>query len=1013
MTYLRWINDSDGDGIPDDVMTRIIPEPPQGAADRDFWPAMLDLAAQIGLHTAALPFPLFILDNVGNLQSATLASAAQVRDLCPQTVSQIRNSDQQPGTVSACLTKLFTIDGMLADHDGDLVPDATHVTFELPDNLPLALGAALANLAARTGLESGGISLPLTDNGGVAFRIEPGSEQATLTASADGWLAAGIPGDLATLINRVAEQWPHINAPETGGVGYSLDWLRRALAGDGPEHRNSSEPAWELQWSERWEVDRLWQAFLDLLPKLDSIAPLTLTIMASEPLAIQRSLVRRVEQELQARGFTSATVKSFCTFKSGLSWLREEIIPHLREQAVSRVHIVCRACDIDEASLDRPTRWLQELFPGDEILARDLHIPLDAIAIELADDQDPTFRAEAFDDAGDLIGSWTFSPLSRTLPFVQAIPESGTVRVTTSGIIAEQGDVRTETPVESDLETFWSFWQGEVIPRLLKQIDARGGARRDLQPFFDRLEAEVWISEPNSRLGIREESDSAAEALHEDIYFNTLDAIEMYGERQTGDSTSAPGAVIPIVRVTSGGTPHARVRLLHPPERPSLPYVDLTVRSLRLRDGELILDILIEDPSPETLARLIEIAGLLNPDGPSIAARVSCGESAVELRLPLQTLIAADSKPATPPPMDQNIHGHAVIDQLSSLAVFPGVTAWIEDYSYEGRPIPAIAIHPATPGRLRSTVKLAAVKPTCLIVARHHANEISSTNAALQLVWLTQTDPEWQALARRVNLVVIPYENPDGAALHARLASDPAARNWKHHPARYNALGTEFSQAFFDRNTRFGESRVRPALWQRFLPDAVVDNHGVPSHEWVQPFAGFGSPPRFRVSYWIPQALLYGIIGYVDSDDFPEHAEMAVALRHAVSDAVRQTDIGRLNAEIGRSYRTWGQERDPERFPGEFHSGMLWHMAGAPPNPEGRGFAFRYPATTVLNWVTEVNDETAEGAHLERTARAHLIANHAMIQLLGLSAEVPSRAGLDAHGHVRWIRHRPLMVQDR
>src|SRR5690606_35132447 len=167
--------------------------------------------------------------------------------------------------------------------------------------------------------------------------------------------------------------------------------------------------------------------------------------------------------------------------------------------------------------------------------------------------------------------------------------------------------------------------------------------------------------------------------------------------------------------------------------------------------------------------------------------------------------------------------------------------------------------------------------------------------------------------------------NPDGAALHARLTSDPAARNWKHHPARYNALGTEFSQAVFDRNTRFGESRVRPAPWRRFLPDAIVDSHGVPSHEWVQPFAGFGSPPRFRVSYWIPQALLYGIIGYVESDDFPEHRAMALALRDAVSNAVRETDIGALNDEIGRSYRSWGQERDPDRFPGEFHNGMLWH----------------------------------------------------------------------------------------
>jgi hypothetical protein len=33
--------------------------------------------------------------------------------------------------------------------------------------------------------------------------------------------------------------------------------------------------------------------------------------------------------------------------------------------------------------------------------------------------------------------------------------------------------------------------------------------------------------------------------------------------------------------------------------------------------------------------------------------------------------------------------------------------------------------------------------------------------------------------------------------------------------------------------------------------DAMVDNHGVPSHEWCQPFAGYNSPPRFQVSYHV------------------------------------------------------------------------------------------------------------------------------------------------------------------
>ncbi|MEZ4680922.1 MAG: hypothetical protein R2932_42590 [Caldilineaceae bacterium] len=39
--------------------------------------------------------------------------------------------------------------------------------------------------------------------------------------------------------------------------------------------------------------------------------------------------------------------------------------------------------------------------------------------------------------------------------------------------------------------------------------------------------------------------------------------------------------------------------------------------------------------------------------------------------------------------------------------------------------------------------------------------------------------------------------------------------------------------------------------------DAIVDNHGVPSHRWCQPFAGYTTPPRFPVCYHVVQAMLW------------------------------------------------------------------------------------------------------------------------------------------------------------
>ncbi|MCO5178128.1 MAG: M14 family metallopeptidase, partial [Thermomicrobiales bacterium] len=616
-----------------------------------------------------------------------------------------------------------------------------------------------------------------------------------------------------------------------------------------------------------------------------------------------------------------------------------------------------------------------------------------------------TFVAEALTADGASLGRWTCTPSARLQPFVAALGEdAGRVVVTTGGIMAADGDSWREVArVATDLEAFWDFWQRDILPDLLRLVE-ESGAQANHQPFFGELLAEVSVSEPNERLGVREENDSAAEALAEDIYFTTLDAIELFGQRTNGDTLSAPGPIIPIVRVASNAAPSARITLRAAPTQPTLPLANLRVSEVTLFDGELAvaIDAEIDGNTAPTLDRLRALASMDLVGDPSLRASVRLAGESVSLRLPLVAPLVASGSDDRPP-MTENIHGDRVVDITAGLAAAPEISAWIEDASYQGRPLPALALQASTPGRLHSIVKSAIFKPTYLIVSRHHANEISSTNAAFQLAWLCAHDPEWRRYLDAVNIVVLPYENPDGAALHARLASFPEAATWKHHPARYNALGYEYGADHLDPDTRFGEARARGSIWRRWLPDVIVDNHGVPSHEWVQPFAGFGSPPRFRVSYWIVQALLYGIASYVDGPDNEDQRASVAALQQAVSAMVRDTDIGEWNRIYGASYREWGQSRQPDRFPGEFHDDMLWHIAAVDGDSPRRGFHLRYPRTTVLSWVTEVNDETAEGEHLELVARAHLLANKATLDLLSSAATAPTlRAARNTDGTTTW-----------
>ena len=64
-----------------------------------------------------------------------------------------------------------------------------------------------------------------------------------------------------------------------------------------------------------------------------------------------------------------------------------------------------------------------------------------------------------------------------------------------------------------------------------------------------------------------------------------------------------------------------------------------------------------------------------------------------------------------------------------------------------------------------SVAKLTAYKPTILIMGRQHANEVSSTSHILRLGELLATDPAYKAILKKVNVVLCPVMNPDGAQM--------------------------------------------------------------------------------------------------------------------------------------------------------------------------------------------------------------------------------------------------------
>jgi hypothetical protein len=327
----RWVVDGNGDGYPDDITVRFVVDAGDDLV-RDFWAALLDLSARIGLETHALPLPLIVSGPAtvaDGVEAVVLRTTHDIPAIATDALHRMTSPDISTTSPSTCLTRLFTFDGALEDRDGDQLPDASRIAFDLPESLPVPLGIALANFAARIGLESGGVTFPLVRNGGVPFVVRPGDGPASLTAAEGGWRAEGNAGDLARLIETVAATWPHMGAPETAGATSALATLRRWLAGDGPEPNESGEVVFERDWTAVWEGDALVAHFSDVLAGLTPEGDGTVSpdaqdsvfVFACEPSEQRRQLAARLRDIVAASAFPGLEITLLSSFKSGLSCL--------------------------------------------------------------------------------------------------------------------------------------------------------------------------------------------------------------------------------------------------------------------------------------------------------------------------------------------------------------------------------------------------------------------------------------------------------------------------------------------------------------------------------------------------------------------------------------------------------------------------------------------------------------------------------------------------------------------
>lgn len=556
------------------------------------------------------------------------------------------------------LSSLFNNDGLLGDSDSNLIPDRLDAIISpAGENTD-----GVIDLAARIGLESTGVSLPIVipadrlgrpDSQPTLVLVGTSHPVATQLASDDklalpslqagqgviqvvrkafgeksavvitGADAAGLRRALA----QVSERFPHVwhrgrdrttlddiendvrrfiggrtPAGQAASALYKLEQLAAKLRGralDSTEvrvHVDEPDPGLDAVIRKRLapslstarldvmvenldvqkaktlideqidipsEVDEFWKSLrTDVIPKLQKRQPVVVEARLSEPPDVRERLAKEATAELVKAGArvegTSVTVIS--AYKQGYSWLYDVVRPALAGKPVREITIRFAETgpppEWKQQAMFTPTRWLLEIFPIDEVLARELKIDPANIRLEKTPVGSTIYEVIATAADGAEVFRQSFEPKFVLRPYFDRFPDYEKVRVTTGWITASSGGrMLIDRRIVTDLERFWDHFQAKTLPAMYDHVMAlsEGKPDPDDAPFFGELTVDVSLSEPDYMIGVDKEQIASLESLHEDIYFATLHFFDVLGRYSRGGALTYPGRVLPIMRPKGDG----------------------------------------------------------------------------------------------------------------------------------------------------------------------------------------------------------------------------------------------------------------------------------------------------------------------------------------------------------------------------------------------------------------------------------------------------------------------------
>ena len=846
------------------------------------------------------------------------------------------------------------------------------------------------------------------------------------------------------------------------------------------------------------EVDSFWQLFRSqVLPEAPG-QTIRVEARLSEPPALRTAMEDEAGRMLIDAGASPDTeVRILSAFKQGFSWLEEVVAPRLDGLEVGEIVIRFRRNDPPEdwpqQAIHTPLRWLHEIFPIDEVLARDLGLELDQVRFEQVR-EGPTYTVQVTDASGAPFLTSTFEPKWVLRPYFDRFQDYEHVRVTTGWLNATAGgETIVDERIVTDPEAFWDHYQSTVLPAVYDHVmDLHDGLPQGGStdaPFFGELTVEMSMSEPDYRLGIDNEIHAPMDALHEEIFFGTVEFFDVLGRNSRGQGLTFPGRIIPIMRPKQDGSA-ATVDISVTGFATSRPAVVVTYQDAAGDSGQVRLDIpktSLERPSARMAKVQAGVAGLthlglrvridtdadvrdslltfgtprqvdrsmvsaeqivavmhevegLRAAGLYVSALAFDGLGSIEVWAEWTHeqdadsrrtgTLAANGTPAPLPewrallPNDWSYSGDRVVqwdtpipppeghEMLAKLGdAFSEASVYKVGESYLGKDLWAMDLQPAITATHWSHAKATTFKPTVVYSARQHANEVSSTSHVLRHAELLLTDPEQRKKLDKVNVVIHPFTNADGAQLAYDLYN--ITPDYILHAGYLGSLGQDATSGGNGDHPIYPESTVRGRLWSTWLPDVFLNPHGYPSHQVVQLFSEYtGLVRRGRVTernWGFNKGWFMPGFGYVDSPEYPRHKDAAFEIRDYITRGINSNrDVFDLNQRSYARYERYGAQFDPDVFRLPMTDSVMIQMPlkGSTGGGGGGGGGYN-PKITIWSGTTEAPDETAYGPYMELVAKAGLSWDQAILDYLYEAEHEVKRSGSRFFGGVSIKMNRP------